>query len=221
MTSLPCRPRPHAVISPDEVVAHEHGIVPIRYAPDHLAIDKRSPVPAPIVCAQWIRERARRVGQEGRGKGTRRSLGVQSIACLKVKRRLGLARCTVIRDRRQGASAGLLGLARVEASRPSMEVSRLESDLPGVCRSQIRGRHPSDVGDLRRREMRVEVPCPDGMIDHIQAFVRSRPRMETQSGECRWSMWRRSMWRKPARSHNARGQPLELQLANNLLRHTA
>lgn len=68
-------PRAHAVISADEVVAREHGVIAVGIPLYQVAIDIRpASVPAPVVCAERVAERTRRRGEIRRGKRARGAL---------------------------------------------------------------------------------------------------------------------------------------------------
>ena len=96
VSALPRRPRAHAVIRADEVIADQHGVVAVGDAADHLAIHPRPPVAALVVGAQRLGEAGGREAEEGRREGATRPLCVQRIARLEVEGRLGRRRRRVI-----------------------------------------------------------------------------------------------------------------------------
>jgi len=75
MPLLSRSPSTHPIIGSYKVPFHQHGVVAVGYAPDHLPIDVGSPVPASAVRTQRVRERAGGRGEEGRREGARRPFG--------------------------------------------------------------------------------------------------------------------------------------------------
>lgn len=75
-------PCAHAVISTDEVLARERGIVPVSPPLDQLAVDLGPAVAALVVRAERVAEGARGRGEEGRWEGPRRALGEEGDARL-------------------------------------------------------------------------------------------------------------------------------------------
>lgn len=85
MAPLSRRPRSHAVVRANEVVADQHRVVAIRHAPNHFAVDFGPPVARLVVCAQWLGEARRRDGEERRRKRATGSLCIERVPGFEVE----------------------------------------------------------------------------------------------------------------------------------------
>jgi hypothetical protein len=74
MPSRPGRPRADAIVRPNEHVANVYRIIAICVATDELSINEGTPIPTPVVGAQWIGKGAGGRRKEGWRKRSRRSL---------------------------------------------------------------------------------------------------------------------------------------------------
>lgn len=156
MPALPRRPRAHAVVRADEVIANQHGIIPVGDAADHLTIHPGPPVAALVVGAQRLGEAGGRQTEEGRREGATRPLRVQRIARLEVEGRLGRRRGRVIGHRRGGAQVRVCGLVGITSSLVLVRLLGYGSPSlqAGVARRMARreDRGPRDVGAQAEEE---------------------------------------------------------------------
>jgi len=107
MSFLPCSPGSYSVICSNKAIADQYRVVSVCHSSYHLPIDCRSTISTPVVCTQRFGEASRRHGEKRRRKWSRRSFRKERISGFKVKGRLGLGWCGVVRDGRGRAGARL------------------------------------------------------------------------------------------------------------------
>src|SRR5947207_121183 len=133
VTLLTRRPRSNPVVCGDEILADKYRVVPVCDAPYQLSIDLRSAISALVMCAEGIREAARRHGQERRRKRFRSPLRKECISGFEVEGRLRLLGSPAERgglreSTRPRLLYALLGQAQLPASNCPREVSGGDGD---------------------------------------------------------------------------------------------